>query len=240
MKKIWAGIFSSLFLSTNIMAMERDFEHKNTTKTPCPFINVVIKDLIERHKIDENAEALSVDDFIDHAHDHYGVDENFGRSLANKRADNRGNLVFRDLLDPNKFPAHKGSLARMDPQSEESFSKIELKRLKVLKNDPRFYSICPKSEPQKQISLTQLKAFQRYCWGLSDDMAFFTDKLPGKGELHLMWRTLGGYITEQRDGTETLPLDLVYNFLRYNILPEHFQKSDAPANFWNTSLSLFF
>ena len=170
----------------------------NTTRTPCPFLNSLL-----------NAGAISSDEVevesLVNAAKQFGIDESLMRTLANARAD-KSSLILKGLLDPARFPAHRGSLARGD----EDLSVVDSERLAKLRDYGQ----------DGKISFAQLVDYQQYCWSLSD-MRLFKDKLPARAELLLLWDLFGAYRTQGQDDVEVIPVDLVHNFLYNNQLPKN-------------------
>mmetsp|Transcript_69123 Transcript_69123/g.80592 ORF Transcript_69123/g.80592 Transcript_69123/m.80592 type:complete len:214 (+) Transcript_69123:39-680(+) len=184
-----------------------------TTKTPCPFLNT----LIAKHF--EGRETVSVDELVAAAKLR-GIDETLMRTLGNGRAEKDGSVIIKKLLDPTLFPAHRGSMARADFKLGE----VDLTRLAKLKE---VYA------KNGRVTFDQLKAYQAYCWSLSD--MGFKDKIPADGEIKLMWDLLGGY----KDKSGSVDVNIVYNFLAFNTLPEPFQlNTEDPSTRFKLILSL--
>jgi hypothetical protein len=183
-----------------------------TTKTPCPFLNVLIE------KDFKGRGTIGVEELVAAAKKR-GINEDLMRTLANGRAEKDKTVIVQKLLDPTLFPAHRGSLARED----SILGQVDFTRLSLLKN----YAT------NGRLSLSQLKAYQGYCWSLSS--MGIKDKIPGEAELKLLWDLLGAY----RDQSGTLDVNIVYNFLAYNTLPEPFKiNTKDPSTIVGVILSL--
>jgi hypothetical protein len=213
------------------------FAHNTvTTKTPCPLMNCLIRVMELSEDPDADADAVSVTKLTDLAVS-LGVDRNNFETLANKRAID-GNLVWPDLLDPNKTPAHKGSLARKDSKTPEEFAQIDDDRLDELWNNKIYSSEFKRGEKTiKVVSLKQLHEYKKYCWSLSD--MGWLDKRISNAEVHLLWTFFAGHRVLDQNGDDALPLATLYHFLRNSSLPSNFIISDDPATLCSTFRNIF-
>jgi hypothetical protein len=88
---------------------------------------------------------------------------------------------------------------------------VELERLKELENTN-----------SERISLEDIKAYQRYCWGKSENINC-GDKITGTAEVQLLWCLCGAYREKDGAGRDAIPLKLVVDFLKENSLLEQFR-----------------
>ena len=201
------------------------------TRTPCPFINTALKRMIIAGKIRPEAKKISVIELVDFSAKNFNIDRALMETLANGRADANSDIVISDLLDPTQFPAHRGSLARVDATTPEEFAQVDDKRLDVLLTNKQFSTALKiNGETHNYLSYEQLKEYQtNYCWAQSDMSC--KDRIPAKAEAHLLWAFFGAYRVKSSDGTDMIPLDLVDDFLRNSTLPEDFKPNTVdPAS----------
>jgi hypothetical protein len=133
-----------------------------------------------------------------------GISHNVMIVLASaSKDDNSVTITLSKFLDPSIFPNHKGALARND----DNLKYIECDRLEKLKD----FSV------DGNISYEQLRKYQQYCWGLTK--MSLKDKIPAIAEVDLLWGLFGSY-KDPKYGT--VSVDIIYNFLKYNKLPESF------------------
>jgi hypothetical protein len=191
-----------------------------TSCTPCPFINTLIRGG------EIGAEETTVEALVTAALK-YGINKNLMEFLAKARTEHGSTkILMSKLLDPSIAPAHLGSLARKDGD----LSVVETDRLEQLKSDPQFNT-------DERISHKQLQAYQEYCWHMSD--MSFKDRAFSTAEVELLWGLFGGYRTENSDGKDTIPLNLVYDFLKDNSLPENFViNTEDPVTIGRLAFSL--
>jgi len=171
-----------------------------------------------------HANFLHVKELVDFSATHFGIDRSLMEKLALGRADENGFINISDLLDPAKFPAHRGSLARIDATTAGEFSQVDVSRLDVLTRNSN-YSIVLEFDGQADmyISYKQLKKYQtEFCWAQSE-MNCLKDCIPAKAEVHLLWALFGAYRVQDSHGTDLIPIKLVDNFLRNSRLPENFK-----------------
>jgi hypothetical protein len=220
--------FTILSFGLDSLAMTRVI----TTRTPCPFFNIMIKRMEKANLIAPDSKKLQVTALVAFAKD-FGIDSDLLLTLANNRADEKGYIDIDELLDPNRFPAHKGSLARVDSVTSEEFARVDEERLDVLNGDPK------SKMDNELISYEQFKAYQKnVCWAKSD-MGFIDRKL-ATGEAHFIWRFFGAYKVEDSFGTQLIPRKLLYDALRNADIPENFEPNkENPATLWSTTCALF-
>lgn len=224
--KVFAFTACALFnFSLNSFAMDIAIKTapRIVTRTPCPFINNVIKRMIALGSLQPNAKKVSVIELVKFSVVNFNIDKALIKTLANGRADDNGDIVISDLLDPHEFPAHRGSFARVDANTPQEFAEVDEKRLDVLVNNKKFSTALKiNGETESYISYEQLKDYQtNYCWSQSDMSC--KDRIPAKAEAHLLWALFGAYRVKDSDGTELIPLNLVDDFLRNSNLPEDFK-----------------
>ncbi len=196
---------------------ENECKREPTWITPCPFINALIR------AGEIGSKTTTVGELVEVAAK-YGVDRTVMTLFAKGRAElGTSTITLAKLLDRSSFPAHSGSLAR----SDEDLSIVDEERLNDLISNKNFST-------NGRISFEQLQKYQDSCWQKSN-MALLRDKLPAAVELRLMWDLFGAY----RDDNKTIPLNLVYIFLKDNSLPEDFQANrDDPSTVFGLLLSL--
>ena len=194
-----------------------------TSHTSCPFINTMIRD----QRIP--CERVSADELVGAAVYHYGIDEGLMSILAQGSTDpDSSNIQLSKFLNSEQFPNHAGALAR----AEQDLALVDTERLNEFLNNPAFSS-------NNRVSYEQLQKYQEYCWSLSE--MSLKDKIPALAEIDLLWGLLGAYKSQEPGEAETLPLGLVYDFLRNNRLHQDFKtNSEDPATTFGLIRSLIY
>jgi hypothetical protein len=221
-------IFLSLTLAFALssFAME-EVRTDKVTKTPCPLINVVLAHMNILKKLDADATRVSLNEICLFAKDHYNIDPGLMFLLGKARAIN-GFIVFDDLLDPTKTPAHRGSLARRDPITAQGFASIDEERLNVLQSN---FTLLINEEGTfyRYLSYESLRKYQiDYCFTKNMKSG---EKIIAEIELEMLWRLFGGYkktVHYQSQDVDVIPAELVDDFLRNSKLPENFKQTMHP------------
>jgi hypothetical protein len=211
-----------------------------STRTPCPYFNMLVNHMIKTGKIAVDTQKLAAQELVNYSYSWFGIDKSLMERLANGRADSNGDVDIAGLLNPFQFPAHKGSLARVDAQTPDEFAEVDSKRLDILNNDQNYSTtLTVHGNSNKYISYKQLKKYQvEYCWARSD-MSNWKDWVPAKAEVHLLWALFGAYKIKDSSGIEYIPFELVYNFLRDAVLPENFHaNTDNPATLCSVTCAI--
>lgn len=225
MKNLKEAVLLVAVVSLSIPTLSWSGEEVDATAiTPCPFLNVMIREgKIDRDKTGK----VTVKELVEAAQE-YGINANLMEKLAGAVAESDKETVeLSKLLEADRAPAHPGALARAD----KNLDTVDVERLDQLES---FAS-------QGRISLDQLHAYQRHCWKLGKKLGLtaIINKTISDSEVELLWALFGAY-RENVQGVDTVKLELVQDFLRFNILPEHFKMNKTdPVTVW-TIIKIFF